>query len=212
MRDLVCFIFVLANINLFAQTNINIMDFKIIPLDVFIDENDEYHNFDDLFNAYYGIYVKLSVSSVNADTLLTSKNNFQLIEVGSERILFHHWGNDIVMFSEMNINDSMNPVTYIMPKLNDTVCLFLYGGFSNVLYDLIRKKVKCIDCNEVILRNPKKIERWIRKKTRLRILYGNGGKKDVKCGKVCLIVESGMRNNYLSLWNSMIRYHNILTH
>ena len=208
MRNLICFVFLLLNVNLFAQIDFKITDFKILPLDCFLDKNNEYHAFDDLFTANYGIFAKLIISSKNNDTLLTSKDNIQLIEVGSEKILFHHWGNDIILFSDINVNDSIQPMIYTKPMISDSVFVFMYGGFTNMLYDIVRKKFKCDDCNEVVLRNPKIIERLIRKKSRLRILYGERKMIDVKCGKVCLIAESGIRIYYLSLWKSMIKYQN----
>lgn len=210
MRNIVFFILFLTNINLFAQIDIKILDLKILPLDVFIDKNNEFHSFDDLFNANYGIYAKLLVSSVNIDTLLTSKDYIQLIEIGSEKILFHHWGNDIVLFSEMTVKDSPPLLIYTKPMESDTLYLFLYGGFTKVLYENTRRKFKCDDCNEMILRNKKMMERWVCKKTRLRLFHGNEKIIDIKCAKVRLITEYETRNYYLSIWKSMIHYQNVL--
>lgn len=212
MRIILFLVFFLTNVSLIAQIDIKIMDFKILPLDVFIDKDNEYHNFVDLFNANYGIFAKLLMTSANADTILTSKNNIHLIEVGSEKMLFHHWGNDIILFSEMIVKDSSHPATYIKPIKGDTLYLFMYGGFDKVLYDYIRKNVKCDDCNEVILRNPQKMERYIQKKTRLRLFNNEDKTTDIKCSKVCLITEPKKRIYYLSLWKSMIRYQDILNH
>ena len=210
MRNVISFVFLfLTVIRSYAQIDIKIMDFTIIPLEVFIDKNNNYHRFEDLFHAGYGIYVKLLIYSEDADTLLTNQDAVRLIESGSEKSFFNHWGNKIILFSDMDINCNPPQLIYLNALEGDTVHLFMYGDFSEVLYETIRRRYNCGDCDEVILRKPMIIERWIRKKTKLRIFFRNKKCTDVKCSKIKLIEEFEKRNYYLLLWKSMIRYQNI---
>lgn len=207
MRIVISVILALTTINLLAQVEIKIIDFTIIPLDVIIDKNNNYHHFEDLYNADYGIYVKLLMTFNEEDTLSTNNYVAQLIEYSSEEPTFIHCGNDIILFSNMDITDSPPQRIYLNPFKSDTVHLFMYGYFSNVLYEKTRRKFNCDDCNEILLRKTSIIEKWIRKKTKLRIFYGDKKRKDVKSSKVRLITDFEKRNYYLSLLKPIIQYH-----